>query len=101
MDQVCISTEIFSYRVDVVLFRDSSLSRSKVKITGVTINTCSRELTMPPSTGVASGFITPAPGRVDHMMGNRPATTVETVMILGSQFLVPRGNAVRKQRTRL
>src|SRR5258708_24461699 len=37
---------------------DSSLSRSQVKITGVTINTCSRELTMPPSTGVASGFIT-------------------------------------------
>ena len=38
---------------------------------------------MPPSTGVASGFITSAPVRVDHMMGNRPATTVDTVMILG------------------
>jgi len=27
-----------------------------------------------PSTGAASGFITSAPVRVDHMMGNRPAT---------------------------
>jgi hypothetical protein len=47
MDQVCIFTEIFFYSADVVLFRDSSLSRSQVKITGVTISTYNRELTMP------------------------------------------------------
>ncbi len=40
---------------------------------------------MPPSTGVASGFITSAPTRVLHMIGSRPATTVETVMTLGPQ----------------
>ena len=39
------------YSVDPVLFRDRSLSRSQVKMTGVTISTCSRELTIPPSTG--------------------------------------------------
>ena len=38
---------------------------------------------MPPTTGVASGFITSPPVRVDRMMGNRPATTVDTVIILG------------------
>src|ERR1700692_1297169 len=71
------------HAVGAVFFRDRSLPRSQVKITGVTISTCSRELSMPPRTGVASGFITSAPVRVDHMMGNRPATTVDTVMILG------------------
>ena len=35
---------------------------------------------MPPSTGVASGFITSAPVRALHMIGNSPATTVETVI---------------------
>jgi hypothetical protein len=35
-----------------------SRSRSQVNITGVTINTCNNEDTMPPSTGVASGFFT-------------------------------------------
>src|SRR5437016_13184732 len=71
------------YAAGAVSFRDNSLSRSQVKITGVTIDTCSRELTMPPSTGVASGFITSAPVRVDHMLGNRPATTRDRVRILG------------------
>ena len=40
---------------------------------------------MPPSTGVASGFITSAPTRVLHMIGSRPATTVETVITFGPQ----------------
>jgi hypothetical protein len=74
---------ILLYTPRPACFRDSSLSRSQVKITGVTINTWNSELSMPPSTGVASGFITSAPVRVDHMMGNRPATTVDTVMIFG------------------
>jgi hypothetical protein len=47
---------VLSYATSAVSLRDSSLSRSQVKITGVTISTCSRELTMPPRTGVASGF---------------------------------------------
>ena len=38
---------------------------------------------MPPITGAAIGFITSAPVLVLHMMGNRLATTVETVMTLG------------------
>ena len=38
---------------------------------------------MPPSTGVASGFMTSAPTRLLHMIGSSPATTVETVMIFG------------------
>ena len=38
---------------------------------------------MPASTGVLSGFITSAPVRVDHMLGNKPATTVDTIMIFG------------------
>ena len=38
---------------------------------------------MPASTGVLSGFITSALVRVDHVMGNKPATTVDTVMIFG------------------
>ena len=41
--------------------------------------------TMPPSTGVASGFITSAPTLVLHMIGSSPATTVETVITFGSQ----------------
>ena len=38
---------------------------------------------MPPSTGVASGFMTSAPTRVLHMIGSSPAITVQTVMTLG------------------
>ena len=38
---------------------------------------------MPPSTGVASGFITSAPALVLHMIGSKPATTVETVITFG------------------
>ena len=38
---------------------------------------------MPPSTGVASGFINSAPVRLDHINGSRPATTVDTVSTLG------------------
>ena len=38
---------------------------------------------MPPSTGVASGFITSAPALVLHMIGKSPATTVETVITFG------------------
>ena len=53
------------------------------KMTGVTISTCASEDTMPPSTGVASGFITSAPTLVLHMIGSRPATTVATVITLG------------------
>ena len=39
----------------------SCRSRSQKKMTGVTISTWSSDETMPPSTGVASGFITSAP----------------------------------------
>ena len=52
-------------------------------MTGVTIRTSASELTMPPSTGVASGFMTSAPVEWLHMMGSRLATTVDTVMTLG------------------
>ena len=52
-------------------------------MTGVTISTWRSDETMPPSTGVASGFITSAPTRVLHMIGSRPATTVETVITFG------------------
>jgi hypothetical protein len=38
---------------------------------------------MPPSTGVASGFMTSAPTRVLHMIGSSPATTVDTVITFG------------------
>ena len=38
---------------------------------------------MPPSTGVASGLITSAPARVLHMIGSKPAITVETVITFG------------------
>ena len=41
------------------------------------------ELTMPPSTGVANGFITSAPVEWLHMIGNKLATIVETVITLG------------------
>ena len=38
---------------------------------------------MPPSTGVASGFMTSAPVEWLHMIGSRLATIVETVMTFG------------------
>ena len=38
---------------------------------------------MPPSTGVASGFMTSAPARVLHMIGRSPAMTVDTVITFG------------------
>ena len=63
----------------------SRRSRIQKKMTGVTISTWSSDDTMPPSTGVASGFITSAPTRVLHMIGSRPATTVETVITFGPQ----------------
>ena len=44
---------------------------------------CRRLLTIPPITGVASGFITSAPVRVLHMIGSRLATIVATVMTFG------------------
>ena len=47
-----------------------SRSRSQVKTTGVTTKTCSSELTMPPSTGAASGFMNSAPVLVDHINGS-------------------------------
>ena len=47
------------------------------------MSTWSSDDTMPPSTGVASGFITSAPTRVLHMIGSRPAITVETVITFG------------------
>ena len=58
-------------------------SRIQKKITGVTTRTCSSDDTMPPSTGVASGFMTSAPALVLHMIGSSPATTVETVITFG------------------
>ena len=61
----------------------NSRSRSQKKITGVTINTCSRLDTIPPSTGVASGFITSAPALVLHMIGSSDAITVDTVITFG------------------
>src|SRR6266705_5761144 len=60
-----------------------SRSRNQKKITGVTISTCSRLETMPPSTGVARGFITSAPALVLHMIGSSDATTVDTVITFG------------------
>ena len=80
--------------------RRISRSRSHVKITGVTINPCSIEETIPPSTGVASGFIPCAPVLADHISGNKPAMTVETVITAlaklnpGASFL---GNVEVKQ----
>src|SRR5438270_2096835 len=77
-----------------------SRSRSHVKITGVTIRTCKRELTMPPKTGVANGFMTSAPVRADHMMGRRPATMVDTVITLGlNRKSAPSITASRKPAT--
>src|SRR6266850_5693750 len=63
--------------------RRSSRSRSQWKMTGVTIRTRPSELTMPPSTGVASGFMTSAPVEWLHMIGSKLATIVETVMTFG------------------
>ena len=63
--------------------RRISLSRIQVKITGVTIKTCKSELTIPPKTGVASGFMNSAPVRIVHIRGNNPATTVATVITFG------------------
>src|SRR5947209_2356888 len=61
----------------------SSRSRNQKKITGVTISTCSKLETIPPSTGVASGFMTSAPALVLHMIGSSDATTVDTVISFG------------------
>ena len=47
------------------------------------MRTCASELTMPPSTGVASGFMTSAPVEWLHMIGSRLATTVDTVITFG------------------
>ena len=56
---------------------------------------------MPPSTGVASGFITSAPTRVLHMIGSRPATTVDTVITLGrSRSSAPSIDRVAQRRAR-
>src|SRR5205823_3512093 len=52
-------------------------------MTGVTMSTRPSELTMPPRTGVASGFITSAPVEWLHMIGRRLATTVDTVITFG------------------
>ena len=70
-------------------------------MTGVTINTWMSDEIMPPSTGVASGFITSAPTRVLHMIGSRPATTVLTVMTFGRRRRsAPSTTASRRCRTR-
>jgi len=61
----------------------SRRSCSQKKITGVTTSTCRSDETMPPRTGVASGFITSAPTRVLHMIGSSPAITVLTVITFG------------------
>ena len=52
-------------------------------MTGVTMSTCRSELTIPPSTGAAIGFMTSDPVAVDQRIGSRPITTVETVMSFG------------------
>ena len=52
-------------------------------MTGVTISTWKSELTIPPRTGAAIGFMTSEPVAVDQRIGSRPRTTVETVMSLG------------------
>ena len=53
--------------------------------------------TMPPSTGAASGFITSAPTLVLHMIGSRPAMTVETVITFGrSRSRAPSTTASRR-----
>ena len=61
----------------------SSRERSQTKITGVTMRMCRRLETIPPMTGVASGFMISAPVRVLHMIGKRLATIVATVMTFG------------------
>src|SRR5213594_722476 len=52
-------------------------------MTGVTISTSASELTMPPSTGVARGFITSAPVEWLHMIGGGepPAVHVEPLHV--------------------
>ena len=60
--------------------RMPSFSRSQAKRTGVTTRMWRRLLIEPPMTGVASGFITSAPGRSLHMIGSRLATMVATVI---------------------
>jgi hypothetical protein len=72
---------LYSYPRSSALLK--SLSRSHVKMTGVTTNTCRSELTIPPSTGAANGFMNSAPVRMDHMSGRSPATTVATVITFG------------------
>ncbi|HEV2841633.1 MAG TPA: hypothetical protein VGW39_09940 [Chthoniobacterales bacterium] len=52
----------------------NSRSRNHARITGVTIKMLIKLLAMPPMTGVASGFITSAPVRVLHMMGEQAGT---------------------------
>jgi hypothetical protein len=47
------------------------------------IKTWSRLETIPPSTGAARGFMISDPELELHMIGNSPATTVETVMTFG------------------
>src|SRR6266536_416716 len=77
------TTATVTPRWPLLLLFLNSRSRSQKKITGVTIRTCSRLDTMPPSTGVASGFITSAPALVLHIIGRSEATTVETVITFG------------------
>ena len=70
-------------------------------MTGVTISTRASELTMPPSTGVASGFITSAPVEWLHMIGKRLATTVVTVITFGrSRSSAPSCHRLQERRPR-
>ena len=77
----------------------NSLRAEPEKITGVTMRMWSRLLIMPPMTGVASGFITSAPVRVLHMIGQqagddrgdghhlRPQAQARAVLDRASQIL--------------
>ena len=44
---------------------------------------------MPPITGMAMGFMISLPVEVDHKTGERAATVVTVVMIMGRILLVP------------
>jgi len=64
-------------------FRDSSLSRSQVKITGSQSKHVGESWPCLQAQGWQAVSSLPAPVRVDHMIGKSSAITVDTAMILG------------------
>ena len=52
-------------------------------MTGITSNVSTVDEIIPPTIGAAMRRITSEPVPVPHMMGNRPAMMVTTVIILG------------------